>query len=160
LSSLPPIQYRYVERGQVLLGHLGPSPNLVDHPVREERLDFVRIRPEAGVVVFRHPDRIRTGVRDCFLDGRQFGFRQVVADRSGEPRLKPAVVLLDDWGDGLRGDVASDQERVGLVERRGREELAEDDLRTVKIGGEEETFVLSFPAVGRHAPYRRLWPAP
>ena len=122
-----PVQ-RDVERGQVLLGHFGPSPNLVDHPVGEQRLDLVRIRSEAGVLVLRHPDRIRAGVRDRFLNGRQLGLGEVVASPAREARLVAAVSLLHDGRDRFGGQIPTDEEGVGIVERRGAQKLPKGDL--------------------------------
>jgi hypothetical protein len=44
---------------------------------------------------------------------------------------------------GLGGQVAPDEERIGLVELRGRQKLAKDDFGTVKVRGQEQA--LEFP---------------
>src|SRR5207249_12232148 len=129
----------------MLLGHLGPSAHLVNHPVGEERLDFVRTRPEAGVLVLRHPDRIRTWVRACVLNWRKFGLAEVVAGSAREARLVAAVSLLHDRGDRFGGQVSTDEEGVRIVERGRGQELPKGDLGPVEIGGEEESLVLALP---------------
>ena len=142
------------------LGHLGPSPDLVDHSVGEQRLDFVRIRAKAGVLILRHPDRIRSRVRDRLLDRLQFGLGQVVAGRAGESGLVPTVSLLHNRGDRFGGQIPSHEEGVDIIERGRRQELAKRDLRTMEIGREEEAFELPFRAFGRHRAHRTLGPAP
>ena len=46
------------------------------------------------------------------------------------------VAAVDDRRDQLAGEVAAEDEQVGAVEGRGRDELAEADLRAVQVGGE------------------------
>jgi len=88
---------------------------------------------QRGVPFLGEPHRVRTGVRNGLLDRLQLGFGEVVPGRSRETRLISAILLPNDWRDRLCREVAADQEGVGVVERRGGEELPKGNLRAVEV---------------------------
>src|SRR5437764_1142342 len=101
----------------MLLRHVGPPTDLIDHPVDEQGIDFFRIRPQAGIFVLRQSNRVGARVCNGFLDRPQFRFGQVISGSSRQAGLIAAVLLADDWGDRLRCEVTADQEDVGIVSR-------------------------------------------
>ena len=137
----------------MVLRHLGPSPQLFDHTVDEQLVDLVGVGPDLVVFLIRETNRILTRIFDGFLDRLDLDRRQILARLPSEPRAVSPIRPLDHRNDRLGGHVPANQEGVGLVELRSREELAEDDFRAVKIRREKQS--LEFVLLG--AWHRVTW---
>lgn len=108
--------------------HADPSLQLFDHTIDEQSIHLFRVCPQRIVLLLVEANGIRSRIRDGLFD--RFGLRggQILARLSCNPRAKPSVSLSNDRCDRLGSQVASDEERIRLVELRGRQELAKDDF--------------------------------
>ena len=128
-----------------LLGHGDPPLGPLDHDLLEALVDEILVLLQRDVLLVGHADRVVPAVHDALfeLDDLGLGLERlsVVLQR----RLPAAVGALDDGDHGLAGDVAAENDHVGLVELTGVQELLPADLRAVEIRDVEDLGHLSRP---------------
>src|SRR5207344_1944323 len=120
--------------GEPLLGKRDPPPHLVGHEARERLLAVGRVGGQAVVLGPIAPVGVEAVEPDPLLH---------VLDLVGRDDLVPAedaglvtpVSRLDHGNHHLAGDVPSHDQRVGLVELRGVQELAPALLGAVHVAG-------------------------
>src|SRR5581483_5791563 len=128
---------------ELVLGHVDPSGGALDHDLIEAFVDQPLVLLEGDVLVVAHADRVVTAVLNALLELADLFLAlenlAVILQRG----LPGAVRTTDDGNHGLAGDVAAQNDRVGLVEGAGVQELLPADLRPVQVGHEEDLHLRS-----------------
>ena len=102
---------------------------IVESAVRLHRLELAGI----GAV------RVIAMVGDELLEGNQLGAFDDVVVRADEATHPPSARCVHDRLDRLAGDVATEDQDLGLVDLRGVDELAEAHVRSVQVADEVDS---------------------
>jgi hypothetical protein len=128
---------------ELVLGHVDPPGGALDHDLLEALVDQTLVLLERGVLLVAHADRVVPAVLDAPFELPDLLLaleHLAVILQGGLPR---AVGAPDDRDHGLAGDVAAQDDHVGLVEGAGVQELLPADLRPVQVGHEEDLHLRS-----------------
>src|SRR6266567_6626406 len=129
---------------QAFLGDFAPALYALDHQAREEFINHRAIRLHSGQFIPGRAKGIRPTLTHLALKGDDLLFRLERGMLSLELcRIASSAHLAYDWHERFAGDIAAENQDIGLKKPGGIDELEKTALRAVYIGGEKDSCAMS-----------------